>query len=221
MAEDTFWNVGEDQEVVRYGELALAVVRAPFPGGSVSLPAHDPERAREFVAAFGTVDAVREELLPASATEPVDLATRADLDVVRVGCWGGVTEIVDAALGNVGDDFPVWEQAQALRKRYPDAVVIGAATVEHDSTYGARAVLHADGPSVFAAGWHGEGDWDLQGDVRAVVEAFWRSATARASTSTRWAASTSPSRPSGTSPGCGSASNTPAWTGRPGPASRP
>ncbi|MDX3133861.1 DUF6333 family protein [Streptomyces europaeiscabiei] len=172
MTEDTFWNVEEDHEVVRYGEFSLTVVRAPFPGGAGVLAAHDPERAREFVGSFGTVDAVLEELAPVSATDAVDLATRADLDVVRVGCWGGVTEIVDAALGNVGDDFPVWEQAQALRKRYPDAVVIGAATVEHDATYGAWAVLHPDGAGVFAAGWHGEGDWDVEGDVRAVAEAF-------------------------------------------------
>lgn len=108
MTEDTFWNVEEDHEVVRYGEFSLTVVRAPVPGGAGVPAAHDPERAREFVASFGTVDAVLEELAPVGATEGVELATRADLDVVRVGCWGGVTEIVDAALGNVGDDFPVW-----------------------------------------------------------------------------------------------------------------
>ncbi|WP_216590005.1 DUF6333 family protein [Streptomyces brasiliscabiei] len=171
-AEGTFWSVGEDQGVVRYGEFFLTVVRAPFPGSSAVLDAHDPERAREFAASFGTVDAVLGELGAVSATEGVGLGTRADLDVVRVGCWGPVTEIVDPALGNVGDDFPVWEQAKELRKRHPDAVVIGAATVEHGSTYGAWAVLHPGGAEVFAAGWHGEGDWDVEGDTRAVVEAF-------------------------------------------------
>ncbi|MFE7761225.1 DUF6333 family protein [Streptomyces sp. NPDC057438] len=148
MTEDTFWNVPEDHEVVRYGEFFLTVIRAPLPGGSAVLPAHDPARAREFVYSFGTVDAVREELAPVSATDAVGLATRADLDIVRVGCWGAVTEVVDPALGNTGDDVPLWECAAALRERYPDAAVIGAATVEHHVTYGAWAIAHPDGPAV-------------------------------------------------------------------------
>lgn len=172
MSEESFWSVGEDQEVLRYGEFCLTVVDAPFPGGAGELPAHDVERAREFVGSFGTVDAVLEELGPVSATDAVDLETRGDLDVVRVGCWGQVTEIADPALAHCGDTFPVLEQAEALRKRFPEAVIVAAATLEYNAPYGAFVISHPDGTSVFAAGWQGEGDWDLDGDVRAVVRAF-------------------------------------------------
>jgi hypothetical protein len=172
VSDDSFWSVDPDQETARHGEFRLVVVHAPHPGGSALLPAHDPARAREFVASFGTIDAVLEELGPVSATEPVPLATRHDLDLVSVGCWGNVTEIVDPALAHCGDSFPVLEQSQALRERFPDAVIISWATLDYTMTYGAWTFLHPDGTSLFAAGWHGEEDWDLDGDVGAVVRSF-------------------------------------------------
>ncbi|MFF7261963.1 DUF6333 family protein [Streptomyces sp. NPDC008159] len=172
MSDESFWGVGPEQPVVRYGEFSLTVVDAPFPGAAGRLPEHDAERAREFAGSFGTVDAVLEDLGAVSATDAVDLATRADLDVVRVGCWGGVTEILDPALAHCGDTFPVLEQARALRERFPAAAVVAAATLEHHTPHGAWVIAHPDGTSVFAAGWQGQGDWDLDGDVRAVVAAF-------------------------------------------------
>ncbi len=172
MSIDSFWSTGPDQEITRHGEFCLTVVDAPHPGGSAALPAHDPDRAREFVASFGTVDAVLEELDPVSATDPVSLATRRDLDLVSVGSWGNVTEIIDPALGHCGDTFPVLEQSEALRERFPDAVIIASATIDYNMTYGAWTISHPDGTSLFAAGWHGEEDWDFDGDVGAVVRSF-------------------------------------------------
>ncbi len=172
MSEESFWDADEDQEIVRHGEFGLTVVRAPHPGNAATLPAHDPDRAREFVASFGTVDAVLEELDPVRAVDAVPLETRRDLDLVSVGCWGGVTEIVDPALGHCGDNFPVLEQAEALRERFPDAVIVASATIDYHMTYGAWTIFHPDGTGLFAAGWHGEDHWDLDGDVAAVVRSF-------------------------------------------------
>lgn len=173
MSDDTdFWDAGEDEEIARHGEFSLTVVHAPFPGDAAVLPAHDPDRAREFVASFGTIDAVLEELGTTDATEPVPLATRRDLDLVSVGCWGNVTEIIDPALGHCGDSFPVLEQSLALRERHPDAVIIGSATIDYNMTYGTWVISHPNGTNLFAAGWHGEDNWDFDGDVRAVVESF-------------------------------------------------
>jgi hypothetical protein len=167
-----FWSVGEEQKILRHGEFGLTVVHAPFPGALATLPAHDPDRAREFVGAFGTVDAVLAELGLDSATDPAPFATRRDLERVSVGCWGNVTRIVDPALGHRGDSFPVLEQSEALRERFPDAVIIASATIDYNMTYGAWVISHPSGASVFAAGWHGEENWDFDGDVGAVVEAF-------------------------------------------------
>ncbi|MEU0394725.1 DUF6333 family protein [Streptomyces sp. NPDC006208] len=172
MTDDSFWSADQDQEIVRHGEFRLTVVHAPRPGNSASLPAHDPDRAREFVASFGTIDAVVEELDPIRATEPVPLGTRRDLDLVRVGCWGSVSEIIDPALGHCGDSFPVLEQSEALRERFPDAVIVASATIDYNMTYGAWAIFHPDGTSLFAAGWHGEENWDCEGDAKAVVSSF-------------------------------------------------
>lgn len=171
--DDTdFWDADEDEEIARHGEFFLTVVHAPFPGDSAVLPAHDPARAREFVASFGTVDAVLADLGTSDATDPVPFATRRDLDLVSVGCWGNVTTIVDPALGHRGDSFPVLEQSDELRKHHPDAVIIGAGTVDHNMTYGTWVISHPNGANTFAAGWHGEPHWDFDGDIRAVVEAF-------------------------------------------------
>ncbi|MFI0714412.1 DUF6333 family protein [Streptomyces inhibens] len=62
----------------------------PRPPGSstdaADLPAHDPAVARRFAESFGTVDTILEELGTVPATADVAAGTRADLELVRVGC---------------------------------------------------------------------------------------------------------------------------------------
>ncbi|MFJ4833643.1 DUF6333 family protein [Streptomyces sp. NPDC088747] len=172
MTDYGFWDCPPEQAIARHGEFRLTLVERPFPAGDGALPAHDPARAREFAAAFGTVDAVMEEVGRIEATERPPFATRADLDLVAVGCWGTVTEINDPALVFTGGTFPLVEQADQLAGRFPEAVVIGSATIDHGTTYGIHVIHHPDGTRLFAAGWSGEGDWDLEGTPREVVEAF-------------------------------------------------
>lgn len=173
MTDNSFWDSPPDQPVVRHGEFSLTLVHPPFPGPGADLPAHAPEKARDFAAAFGTIDAVAAELAAVPATDAVPLGTRADLDLVRVGCWGNVTEIKDPALAPHSDGtFPTLEQAELLHQRFPDAAIIASATLDYSMTYGAWSIHHPGGTDLFAAGWHGEKDWDLDGDPHAVVAAF-------------------------------------------------
>lgn len=44
--------------------------------------------------------------------------------------------------------------------------------VDHPVAYSAHVVQHPDGVRLFAAGWAGEGDWDLEGGVAEVAGAF-------------------------------------------------
>ncbi|MFJ9678046.1 DUF6333 family protein [Streptomyces sp. NPDC101194] len=172
MTDNDFWEYPPEQDVAQHGEFRLTLVERPFPTGGGALPAHDPSRAREFASALGTVDTVVEEVDRIEATERPPFATRADLDLVSVGCWGTVTEINDPALVFTGGTFPLAEQADALAERFPGAVVIGSAAIDYNVSYGTHAIYHPGGVRLFAAGWSGEEDWDRQGTPQDVVDAF-------------------------------------------------
>ncbi|GAA4933290.1 DUF6333 family protein [Streptomyces coeruleoprunus] len=173
MTDDDFWECPPEQGLAWYGEFRLTLIEPPFPaGGGGALPAHDPERAREFAACLGTVDTVVDEVDRIEATERPPFSTRADLDLVGVGCWGTVTEINDPALVYTGGTLPLVEQADELAARFPGAVLIGSATIDHPMTYGTHVIRHPAGARLFAAGWSGEGDWDLEGTPHEVVDAF-------------------------------------------------
>lgn len=172
MTDESFWDSPADQPVARHGEGRLTVVRAPFPGPEGILPAHDAQRAGEFTEAFGTIDAVLEDLGAVTATEAIPMDTRADLDRVRVGCWGNVTEICDPALANTPGMFSVDAHVHALAERFPDAVIIASATIDHNPRYGAWSILHPSGLDVFAEFWHDEGDWQIDGEPADVIDVF-------------------------------------------------
>ncbi|UGY93059.1 DUF6333 family protein [Streptomyces gobiensis] len=172
MTDNDFWDCPPEQGIAQYGEFRLTLIERPFPVGGSVLPAHDPARAREFAAAFGTIDTVVEEVDRIEATERPPFATRADLDLVSVGCWGTVTEVNDPALVFTGGTFPLAEQADELAERFPGAVIIGSATIDYSVTYGTHVIYHPDGARLFAAGWSGERDWDREGTPQEVINAF-------------------------------------------------
>jgi hypothetical protein len=172
MTDYDFWEYPPEQDLARYGEFRLTLVEQPVPAGAEALPAHDPGRAWEFAAALRTVDAVLEEIERIEAVDRPPFATRADLDLVGVGCWGPVTEINDPALALGGGTHPLAEQADALAERFPGAVVIGSATIDHNITYGTHVIQHPDGARLFGSGWSGEGNWESAGTPQEVVDAF-------------------------------------------------
>ncbi|WP_327327879.1 DUF6333 family protein [Streptomyces sp. NBC_01210] len=98
MTDNDFRDCPPEEGIAQHGEFRLTLIERPFPAGGRVLPAHDPARAREFAGAFGTIDTVVEEVDRIEATERLPFATRADLDLVSVGCRGTVTEINDPAL---------------------------------------------------------------------------------------------------------------------------
>lgn len=190
------WNTPADEEVDLVGEYRLTVVRhvrhvrhvnhpgtapaasAPASSGPAGLPAHDPVAARRFAESFGTIETVVDDLGTAAATEGLFADTRADLEVVRVGCWGDVIEISDPALVHCYGSHPVRAEAEALAERFPDAVVIASCVIDMNMPLGAWKIIHPDGTRLFAAdgiseeGEDGEGDWELDGSAAAVASAF-------------------------------------------------
>ncbi|WP_327355278.1 DUF6333 family protein [Streptomyces sp. NBC_01304] len=179
MSEDNFWTVPADREVRGHGEYTITLVRPPFPVGTgpsthvtvKELAPHDPVRAREFAEAFGTVDAVLEELPLTDALPGGSPWTRADLDVITVGCWGNVIGISDPALVDNGNDCPVLEQTEALRERYPDARIIGSVDSDMGADHHEHTVYLPEGPTLHSEGWGGD-RWDLTGDPHAVLKAL-------------------------------------------------
>jgi hypothetical protein len=75
----------------------------------------------------------------------VSAGTRADLELVRVGCWGGVTKITDPGLVHCNGLYPVEEQAESLAERFPGAVIIASCAIDYNMTYGAWKIIHPDG----------------------------------------------------------------------------
>ncbi|MGW1377427.1 DUF6333 family protein [Streptomyces sp. NPDC002446] len=172
MTESSLWDFPADADVVRYGAYTLTVVHPGAPTDAAGLPAHDPAAARRFAASFGTVDTVLDDLGTVPATDGVSAGTRADLELVRVGSWGEVTEITDPGLVHCNGVYPVWEEAESLAERFPKAVIIASCTIDYHMTYGAWKIVHPDGTRLFAAGWHGEDHWDFDGSPADVAAAF-------------------------------------------------
>ncbi|MGW2404780.1 DUF6333 family protein [Streptomyces sp. NPDC001739] len=174
LTASSFWDFPPDADVVRYGAYELTLVRPGAPTDATGLPAHDPAAARRFAESFGTIDAVLEDLGTVPATDDASAGTRADLELVRVGCWGGVTEITDPGLVQCNGSYPVEKEAESLAERFPDAVIIASCTVEDKLTYGAYKIIHPSGVRLFAAGQYAASQeyWDVEGSPVDVAAAF-------------------------------------------------
>ncbi|GAB7029199.1 hypothetical protein JCM4914_06600 [Streptomyces platensis subsp. malvinus] len=174
LTESSFWDLPPDADVVRSGAYELTLVRPGVPTDASGLPVHDPVAARRFAESFGTIDTVLEDLGTVPATDDASAGTRADLERVRVGCWGGVTEITDPGLVQCNGSYPVEAEAESLAERFPDAVIIASCTVDYELTYGAYKIIHPDGVRLFAAGWYATSEeyWDVEGSPADVAAAF-------------------------------------------------
>ncbi|MGW2346441.1 DUF6333 family protein [Streptomyces sp. NPDC001661] len=175
-ATSSHWDEPADTKVRWHGDRRLTVVRhaRPRPAAvpAAGLPAHDPVAAREFAESFGTIERVLDDLGTVPAVERVFPETRSELEQVLVGCWGDVIEITDGGLVHCDGAHLVDEQAEALAERFPDAAVIASCVIDYSMPYGAWKFIHPDGTRVFAAGWDGEDDWDLEGSPADVAAAF-------------------------------------------------
>ncbi|MFH8569344.1 DUF6333 family protein [Streptomyces sp. NPDC017993] len=173
MTDTTFWTCPPDREVRGHGDdYTLTLLLPPFPAGTVNFSPHDSEKARHFAENFDTVDEILEELPPVSAGEHLALKTRADLDIIKVGCWGDVISITDPALADSVGDLPLLGASTTLRRRYPDAWIVGSANVDCGEDHTEDTIQLPDGLMLHAEGWPGVEQLEVTGDPQAVVRAL-------------------------------------------------
>jgi hypothetical protein len=178
MVDNGFWSCPPDRVVNGWGEYTITVLHPPFPATTgrstlatiAELAPHDATRARQFAEAFGTVDAVL-DVLPLTNTVSDFPATRADLDIIRVGCWGNVIGISDPALADNGNMDPLLTEAESLHKRYPDARIVGAVSNDMGETHFEDTVHLPGGLMLHYSGWDST-LWDLTGDPHAILRAL-------------------------------------------------
>ncbi|MGW2111763.1 DUF6333 family protein [Streptomyces sp. NPDC001948] len=173
MTDTTFWACPPDREVRGHGDdYTLTLLLPPFPAGTVNFSPHDPEEARHFAENFDTVDEILEELPPGSACGSPAPETRADLDIIKVGCWGNVISITDPALADSIGDSPLLGASNTLRSRYPDARIVGSADVHCGGDHTEDIIRLPGGLMLHAEGWSGVEPLEVTGDPQAVVRAL-------------------------------------------------
>ncbi|MER7000557.1 DUF6333 family protein [Streptomyces sp. NPDC000410] len=173
MTDTAFWTCPPDREVRGHGvDYTLTLLLPPFPAGTVNFAPHNPEEARQFAESFDTVDEVLEELPAASAADSLALETRADLDIIRVGCWGNVISITDPALVDGIGDSPLLGASATLHERYPDARIVGSADIDLGEYHSEDIIQLPGGLLLHAEGWSGVEPLEVTGDPQAVVRAL-------------------------------------------------
>ncbi|MFG2553232.1 DUF6333 family protein [Streptomyces sp. NPDC048581] len=173
MTDTTYWTCPPDREVrASSDDCTLTLLLPPFPAGTVNFSPHNPEEARHFAEKFNTVEEILEELPPASAADSPALVTRADLDIIKVGCWGNVISISDPALADNIGDVPLLGASTMLRERHPDAMIVGSANVDLGEDRAEHVIQLPDGLMLHTEGWPGVQPLEVTGDPRAVVRAL-------------------------------------------------
>jgi hypothetical protein len=169
-----FWTLPPDR-IVRgsMGHCNVTVLLPPFDVDARAFPANDPVRAREFAAAFGTVDEVLEELGPGSVLDVPYPYRRSDLEVVQAAAWGGqALGISDPALADDGNDTPLLTVTRELRERYPDARIVGRVHFHAGADHTEDIVWLPDGAMFHATGWPGDEPFEVTGDPAAIASAL-------------------------------------------------
>ncbi|MFI0226776.1 DUF6333 family protein [Streptomyces lydicus] len=172
MTDNSIWDCPPEAPVLRTGSFRLTMIERPFPGPAGSLPPHDHARARDIAAGLTTVEEITAGPEPRHDSDEFPHETRADLEQLRVGCWGPVTEITDAAFAHRGEFTPLADHAEALAKLHPNAALIGSVTVDFSIRYRAFLFRHPDGTQLWADGWAGEDPWTVIGNVHDTIDAF-------------------------------------------------
>ncbi|MEU9113268.1 DUF6333 family protein [Streptomyces sp. NPDC048483] len=179
MTDNSMWEHPPEARILRHGGYTLTVIDNPTPHAFGSLPPNDHARARQVAESLLSVESVGVELGPMRASDIgiVPHHTRSDLEQVHIGCWGPVIEITDAALVDRMGSFALRDQAEELAKEYPNAAVIGSASIDFSIDYSAYVVIHPTGVRLWADGYTGEETWDVRDDsVSDVIAAFCASA---------------------------------------------
>ncbi|MEU9124777.1 DUF6333 family protein [Streptomyces sp. NPDC048506] len=173
MPDSTFWTLPADRMTTGSGLCyELTVLHPPFTVDAAELPPNDPGLAAALARSLDTIDDVIEDLGPRKRSDTHTVTTRADLDVVHVGVWGNLMSISDPAFADDGNDMPLLAEATRLRKRFPDARIVGRVEVHCGAEHTEDLVWLPDGTMFHACGWPGDEPFVVSGDPQAVMAAL-------------------------------------------------
>ncbi|MGA5566133.1 DUF6333 family protein [Streptomyces platensis] len=173
MPDSAFWTLPVDRMTTGSGtRYELTVLRPPFTVHAAELPPNDPDRAAAFARSLDTIDEVIDDLGPREQCDAHTVTTRADLDLVHAGAWGNLMSISDPAFADDGNDMPLFAEATRLRKRFPDARIVGRVEVHCGAEHTEDLVWLPDGTMFHACGWPGDAPFVVAGDPRAVMTAL-------------------------------------------------
>ncbi|MFE3635368.1 DUF6333 family protein [Streptomyces sp. NPDC059168] len=172
MAGNGFWTVPADRMTTGGGtRYELTVVRPPVTVDAGDLSPNDAAAALQFALSLDVIDEVLEDLGSRQGSDRLTVRTRADLDIVRVGVWGNVMSVSDPGYADDGNDTPMLYQAERLRERFPDALVVGRVEVHCGAEHTEDLVMLPGGPMFHACGWPGDEPFLVSGDPAAVMAA--------------------------------------------------
>ncbi|MCX4635093.1 DUF6333 family protein [Streptomyces sp. P9-2B-2] len=173
MPDNPFWTLPMDHMTTGSGtRYELTVLQPPFTVSTAELPPNDPAQAAAFARSLDTIDDVLEDLGTCKQRDTHTVNTRADLDVVQVGVWGNLMSISEPAFADDGNDMPLLAEATRLRKRFPDARIVGRVEVHCGAEHTEDLVWLPDGTMFHACGWPGDEPFVVAGDPQAVMTAL-------------------------------------------------
>ncbi|MFI8960678.1 DUF6333 family protein [Streptomyces sp. NPDC053493] len=160
--------------VDKWGTYELTLLFPPFTPTGPTLsdapaPPNDPVRARRVAESLGTVAEVVEELPSRALDDLPSPGTRDDLDVVAVGCWGGLVLVVDPALASDAVVSSMAEEIGRQRALHPDARITGAVFLDAGQEFSEYLVDLPGGPALRVGGWDDEEEWARHGDPEEIL----------------------------------------------------
>ncbi|MFI8520496.1 DUF6333 family protein [Streptomyces sp. NPDC085481] len=160
--------------VDKWGHYELTLLFPPFTStaGTPTPPPNDPGRARRVAESLGTVAEVVEELPSRALDDLPKPGTRADLDVVAVGCWGDLVLVVDPALASDAVVSAMADEVDRQRALHPDARITGSVFLDAGQEYNEHLLDLPGGPSLRVGGWDDGDAWTLHGDPEQVLRAL-------------------------------------------------
>ncbi|MEU4568985.1 DUF6333 family protein [Micromonospora sp. NPDC023956] len=166
--------MSENRVTVRDSRTELTIVFPPFPPAGETvvasmLPPHDPAHARRVVESLSTVAAVVSEQGELPRRDVFAPQTRADLDIVAVGCWGGVVHVIEPALATDAIHDALEDEVRHQAKLHPQARLTGSVFLDMVADW-SQYVLTAPGADVVTVeGWDGV---EVDGDLATLLTAI-------------------------------------------------
>ncbi|WP_370415022.1 DUF6333 family protein [Streptomyces fradiae] len=158
--------------VDKWGHYELTLIFPPFTREAPeTAPPNDPGRARRVAESLGTVAEVLEELPSRALDELPRPETRAGLDLVAVGCWGGTVLVVDPALAGDAVVAAMAEEIGRQRALHPEARIAGSVLLDAGQAYEEHLIDLPGGPALRVGGWDDEEAWEPDGDPAELLRA--------------------------------------------------